>query len=310
MKNTINQFIGSVLVKFYRIKAIPNKNIDINEDKLFFLTGYDKSGTTWMRNALHQINDFSCIGSNQYFDFFDEKPEGVILNTIKNAEERESILNLSAKYFESTFKTDYYNRLVLASKSEASYYGEKSTIQDLNLIAHFFPTSKTIILIRDMRDILVSFAFHFDRKYKNITKNWSRERSKIDENGKIKNDFIEREIQKMKAYYQHIINFENQYQKNLIVVKYEDLISDKGFDYFMKMIKFINNNETEETKIKNAWNKHTFEKLSKGRKPGEKDVTSFYRSGTAKDYLNHLTNEQIDWIERELKDQLSYFNYI
>jgi hypothetical protein len=310
MKKIVKTFIDYFLIKYYSLKPIGSIREDIRGENLFFITGYDKSGTTWMKYTINEIEKFSCVGSNQYFDFYSELPENSILKAIQAAKERESVFNISANHFKSYFASVYLDRIIGVSNKKSLNFGEKSTEQNLSLIHFFFPKAKVIFMIRDMRDIIVSFAFHFDIKYKNKTKNWSQERSKLNADGSIKDDFIEQEIQKIKAYYRHIINY-FKHNSNLIhLVKYEDLIAENGFDHFYKMLQFINSRDVNEHKAKKAWENNTFEKLSKGRKPGEKDEASFFRSGTSKDYVNHLTEKQITLIETELEEQLQYFNYL
>jgi hypothetical protein len=310
MKKTIKNFINYFFEKYHSSKPVANIKKGIKGDDLFFITGYDKSGTTWMKYTLNETDKFSCIGSNQYFDFFKGLPESSIVRAIQNAEERESILKISVTHFKSYFASSYLSRIKGVSNKKSVNFGEKSTSQDLNLIHYFFPEAKSVVLIRDMRDIIVSFAFHFDIKYKKITKNWTQERSKINLDGSIKDDFIVQEIKKIKSYYQHLIEFEKKNKDFVCFVKYEDLISENGFNHFYEMLQFINSRDADELKAKKAWKNNTFEKLSKGRRPGEKDEASFFRSGTSKDYVNHLSKKQIALIEKELEDQLRYFDYV
>jgi hypothetical protein len=263
-----------------------------------------------MKYTINEIEKFSCVGSNQYFDFYTGLPENKIIKAIHEAKERESLLNISANHFKSYFTSIYLSRIKGSSNKHSVNYGEKSTEQDLGLINFFFPEAKSIIMIRDLRDIIVSFAFHFDRRYRNRENNWSSKRSKFNSDGTIKDTFIDREINKLKKYYLHLIEYENKKNGLCHFVKYEELISSKGFNHFYEMLKFINPSDADSQKAKVAWNNNTFEKMSKGRKPGEKDEASFFRSGTAKDYVNHLTKEQIELIEKQLEVPLQHFNYL
>lgn len=313
MKNRIKSLIKYTIQQYHSLKPVKNKTKAVDDTKLFFLTGYDKSGTTWIKNTINDTEKYSCIGSNQYFDFLNTgTPESNILKAVKENKERESILNISASFYKEEFINQYAAKITQISKPTSVYFGEKSTAQDPELINYYFSNSKTIILVRDMRDIIVSFAFHFDRRYKNRLQNWTQQKSKFNEDGTIKDDFIEREVTKLKSYFYHVLNLSERVQETVKFVKYENLISEKGFDSFMEILDYIDDNlsvkPTENFFM--AWENNSFEKLSKGRKPGEKDETSFFRNGLAGDYINHLTPEQIDFIEKELKEPLSKFNYL
>ncbi|RFN60056.1 sulfotransferase domain-containing protein [Marixanthomonas ophiurae] len=313
MKNRIKSFIKYTIQQYHSLKPVKSETKAVDDTKLFFLTGYDKSGTTWIKNTINDINNFSCIGSNQYFDFLNTgTPESNILKTIKENKARESMLNISSSFYKEEFISRYTAKIAQLSKTTSVYFGEKSTAQDPELINYYFPNSKTIILVRDMRDIIVSFAFHFDRRYKNRLQNWTQEKSKFNEDGTIKDDFIKREVTKLKSYFHHVLNLNKGIQETVKFVKYENLISENGFDSFLEILDFIDENSTIKSTedFLAAWENNSFEKLSKGRKPGEKDDTSFFRNGLAGDYVNHLTPEQIRFIENELKEPISKFNYL
>lgn len=313
MKKQIKKAIRYFIQQYHGLK--PNNTFtevlnDPEGQDLFFLTGYDKSGTTWIKQAINDVKHFSCIGSNQYFDYLKATPESQILHTIANSKDKKSVFNISASDYELFFKASYVNKIKTFSKEETRYFGEKSTVQDVNLIHRIFPKSKTIVLIRDPRDIIVSFAFHFDRRNKKQTEVWSQEKSKFEADGTIKQTFIDREVPKILDYYNHLLQAKQAFPDSVIFVAYEDLISDAGFNVFLKLLKFIDADAFTIENAQWAWNQNTFEKLSAGRKPGDKDASSFFRSGTAKDYLNHLSEAQVLKLNELLINPLKQFNYL
>lgn len=309
MKKTVKSLIKYTIQKYHSLKPVDVYKGNTDGKELFFLTGYDKSGTTWIKKTLNEVGGFSCIGSNQYFNYFKGGAESDIIKSIKNSKQQESVLNISANHFKDYFTISFLDKIRKISDKNSINFGEKSTAQDLNLIDYYFPKSKSIVLVRDMRDILVSFAFHFDRRYQFRVNNWTQERSKFNIDGTIKDDFIEREMNKISSYYDHLLEYLEKSNKKVLFVKYEDLNSIDGLDFFIKILNFINIKAVDKVEAEKAWNNNTFEKLSKGRKPGEKDATSFYRSGTSKDYLNHLSHNQITRINSKLDRYLNYFEY-
>lgn len=311
MKKKILKTVDFVIKRYHSLKPINYTSTSIEDRQLFFITGYDKSGTTWMKKAINAIDRFSCLGSNQFFDLMPSK-NGMssFTKNLMDIENENNPFNINKNTFYQLFKDTYKNRIYNLSPKNNMYYGEKSTAQDLKCIKHFFPSSKQVVLVRDMRDIIVSFAYHFDRRYKYRLKNWTPERSKFDENGFIKEDFIKREVEKIKAYYDHLKNhFKDD---NVLFIRYEDLNSGSGEHHFFNMITHIYGKDLGKLKasILKSWGDHTFEKLSQGRSKGEVDTKSFFRSGKSGDFINHLKEEQISFINSELNEHLKHFHYI
>lgn len=53
----------------------------------------------------------------------------------------------------------------------------------------------------------------------------------------------------------------------------------------------------------------SFERMSKGRKPGEEDVTSHYRRGEAGDWRNHLNSEHLKALKERTDDLVTRLGY-
>ena len=64
MKKPIKTFINYFIERYYSLKPIGAIQENIRGENLFFITGYDKSGTTWMKNTINEIDKFSCIGGS------------------------------------------------------------------------------------------------------------------------------------------------------------------------------------------------------------------------------------------------------
>ncbi len=308
MKRKIKKIINYTIQRYHSLNTQTKKKSSISDQNLFFLTGYDKSGTTWIKNCLNDVENISCLGSNQYFDFHLNSPESKLLHSIKENRIADSPYRISTEFYKNSFIQEFLQKTYLLSKKNAIYFGEKSTAQDINLIHYYFPQAKIVVLIRDLRDIIVSFAFHFDRVYKTKTKNWSPTKSKFYNDGTIKDSFIESQANTIKKYYGHLIALQNE---KVIFIKYEDLISENGFYHFKEILSFIKSKsiiDIESHALK-VWEKNSFKNLSKGRNPGEINNLSFYRSGTAGDYKNHFTSHQIQQLNNILGEELTYFGY-
>jgi len=77
--------------------------------------------------------------------------------------------------------------------------------------------------------------------------------------------------------------------KGYVEVRYEDLL-EKPKEEVRRLLEFLGAEASEKT-VKMCVNSASFEKLSKGRKRGQEDATSFFRKGVAGDWRNVFTEQ-------------------
>ncbi|HCR53824.1 MAG TPA: hypothetical protein DIW27_05365, partial [Cytophagales bacterium] len=139
---------------------------------MVFATGFDKSGTTWLMDILNWHPDITCRGSGQIFNFYKDTHflaerggHGVF---VKNTIEARWFGMGGKVWFDEKAVEANFRDFVAASFERfnvkgSKYVGDKSTVQDIGLIRKLYPNAKIICMVRDARDVAVSFAFHFKR---------------------------------------------------------------------------------------------------------------------------------------------------
>ena len=162
-------------------------------------------------------------------------------------------------------------------------------------------------VIRDPRDIAISA--YFSHRYSHQTKHWPElpehraklERLNFEDGLLLDMDFTDRletagySFSPFKAIEEWDYN-----QPNVLELKFEELIADIEGVLF-KAFAFIGllpeNEEGPRLALREAIAKHQFKKLSKGRAPGEEDVTHHYRHGVAGDWKRYFSTRHKQWFK-------------
>ncbi len=141
-------------------------------------------------------------------------------------------------------------------------------------------THRKFIVIRDLRDTLISQYFSFLHSHEMLDSTMQ----------------IQRNVLSEKSISEGLMNiFSRRWMPAVIqaswigsddlMIRYEDLIADEH-QYFRKIVSYCGI-DIEEDKLNNIIENNTFEKLS-GRKPGTEDVTSHFRKGISGDWKNYF----------------------
>jgi len=163
-------------------------------------------------------------------------------------------------------------------------------------------SAKTILLVRDGRDVVVSAYYHFvighDHSPKFLTQEW-RKKLGVSDPENIKEHlpkFIELFFSKMSIggsqlnWAQHLDSFDLD-NEHLHLVKYEDLLDDCQFQ--LRRVADFYNLSISEVKVKEIVDQYNFKRLS-NREAGQEDSSSFLRKGIAGDWKNQFTQEAMD----------------
>lgn len=183
---------------------------------------------------------------------------------------------------------------------------------------HLGPTKyKTIVLIRDGRDVITSAYFHFlmsgERKHGYLVKKW---RSLLGDQDfsdvkKTMPLFIEAfhktfSVGKKNVNWASHVNSYETNSQNVLFVKYENLL-DKPILELERIMKWYEI-ETEKD-IASIVNKYSF-KNQTGRNRGEEQISSFLRKGVAGDWANNFNEEAIQLCETYYGRALRRFGYV
>ena len=179
-------------------------------------------------------------------------------------------------------------------------------------------TIGTIYIIRDPRDVIISFAKHHslsleEAKYTMFAPNayTSHEREK--------NPALA--LRTLTGSWSDHYNSWTKNNKNLLFIKYENLIKNKKSE-LSRIIKFVNNYikiPTSETKINNCINSTTFESMKKYEEKGLFEENSFDKNDKKIKFFNYgkegnwksvLSKELVLNIEEKFQKEMSELKYI
>lgn len=288
---------------------------------VFFVVGYQKSGTTWLMRMLDAHPEILCRGEGRFFGAAwrqkslvksdTTRPPSSLLYAIREAEylrlwiersvwgrngdPREHLDNLSR------MAVDYFLQGELA-KTGKRLVGDKSpllTPETVEEISAVYPEARVLHIIRDGRDAAVSAAHH--------ARNFGRKRQQVEAGEGI---FEEGRLQKLAADWNDRVGrtvedgpklFGDRYAE----VRYEELLT-RPEEEMARILRFLGADAADARRCVDA---ASFEKLSRGRSRGEEDPTSFFRKGVAGDWKDSFTEGDRRVFQREAGDLLVRLGY-
>jgi len=266
---------------------------------VFYVRGFQRSGTNWVCNLLNLHFDVNCTGE------FHLSPLFIAKNKILKKENR--ILAKPKNNF--VLK---YNNFILSLIQEAcnnyKYCGDRTPC---SLDSCYISGTKTILIQRDGRDVLISWIYHLfrinhkfgpqlERKKKLFQKDPNYFESNKHEllnnywTAKISREWNNRII-KDHRFYQNLTVKERQ---NISVIKYEDLIINTD-NIRRDLYKFIGANPDKAKKLDNL--------TTAGFK--EHNPNSHYRLGRTNRWNEYFTKEQSEIFEFNAKEALNLLKY-
>ena len=179
-------------------------------------------------------------------------------------------------------------------------------------------TIGTIYIVRDPRDVIISFAQHHSLSIEEAKYTMFRTDAY---------EFPEREkhpdlaLRTLLGSWSDHYNSWTKNNKNLLFIKYENLIKNKKSE-LLRIIKFINNYVNipiSDTKINNCINSTAFESMKKNEEKGLFEENSFDKNGKKIKFFNYgkegnwksvLSKELVLNIEKKFKKEMSELKYI
>ena len=204
-------------------------------------------------------------------------------------------------------KSEAYKRLLSAGKRDKPFFfiqrGDyKKHIKASNLVDY-----RAFHVVRDPRDMIVSG--YFSHKYSHSTegpwhKNWlvpyRKYLNEVSEEEGLMNEIeIGHSLKMMSSW--------NYDDPNILELKFEDLIANslKIYGHIFDFLQLDVNADELEKIIQ----KYSFKNMSKGREPGQEDVTHHFRRGIPGDWKNHFTNGHIELFKQKWGDLLIQLGY-
>ena len=283
---------------------------------VFFIVGQQKSGTTWLMRMLDSHPEIMCRGEGRFFGASwrqesvkrtdAKRPPSSLYNAVLDAEYLRLWIERSVwsrdddadEHLENLTRmaVDYFLMGEL-SKTGKRMVGDKSpllTPETIKEISALYPEARVIHIIRDGRDAAVSAVHHswnFGRK--RSTKASAKRESYRENPGETRESiFAGNALRRMAAEWgarvgRTVEDGPALLGSNYVEVRYEDLL-ERPNEEMARLLGFLGAAAGEET-VSRCVSAASFERLSKGRKRGEEDPTSFFRKGVAGDWSNVFT---------------------
>ncbi len=279
----------------------------ILDRKLFFVAGQAKSGTTWLQLILDAHPEICCRGEGHLGD--------VLLPALGESMER---YNSYIRHNNSLFKElpDYPtlaygpSRSLLQGACALLLYeqcggevppliGERTpaNITCINLLHEIFPDAHFVHIIRDVRDIAVSFWFHGLR----TNPDWIQSEYGSLESVAVR--LAESWVKMILAVRHGARSMDGAYHEILYEHLHEDF--DKSLRPLLEQLGACVSDEILQT----CRDASAFENVSGGREVGVEDRQSHFRKGVVGDWRDHLepaTAERVSEIAGELIRDFGY----
>ncbi|MCB0502448.1 MAG: sulfotransferase domain-containing protein [Bacteroidetes bacterium] len=163
--------------------------------------------------------------------------------------------------------------------------------------------SNVVYIIRDPRDVYVSYYFYLQKKLKGDLKNINHFIKNIDTYGI--------------SWRDHVNSWMDKLDATDLIIRYEDLIHEP-YENLKKMADFCHLNYDEEL-LRLSVERSSFDSMSKiedskGRpftsKEDEKKASKFVRAGKIGDWKNHLDKDTQQYLENKCKVLMNKFGYL
>ena len=302
-KKAIFRKTARSLVKFVlHMRFHPRQRAFQEGQRIFFVTGRCRSGTTWMANLLNSHQGLFCDQNenqafHQSFEFkhFSDTPI-LLTDSIK-----EYYTQRTLKLLKNGLIT---NLICKCDKPFVRKLGDKSPQQDVSLLLDMFPAATVIIMMRDFRDVCVSTAFHWSRGSGTWKGDFTNSEKKA-----LDNDFLKKLLEgyEKKRDFKSYSGLAYKKPKQVKIVRFEDMKA-KPENTLKDVFSFLGTNDSSSI-VKRCVRLNTFEKLSSGRKPGQEDSENFFRKGTIGDWRNYFSAENIAVFKEVAGDTLVAAGY-
>ena len=173
-------------------------------------------------------------------------------------------------------------------------------------------TNGAIYIVRDPRDIVLSYSSFLDKSVDDTI------------NYMISDEAFEQDIYQnilyrksiMGSWSYHFNSWKNYKSKEIIIVKYEDMVTNTN-DTFLKVLEYLNKNngvEINKEKMLNAIDITSFENLKRlelregfTENPSKKP---FFRNGKIGEWKQKLNKNQIKKIEEKFQKEMVELKYL
>ena len=279
---------------------------------IVWLASYPKSGNTWVRLFLR-----SYLSKDKEVFNINQKPgDQFKINRFPNYKILKEMQISSNNFFEIAKnwitvqeKINLNNKLNILKTHNAlcTINGSKFTNKENTIGA--------IYIVRDPRDVAVSFSHHLGISLTEVVDLMINENHSIYES-----DFVPEKngtgSTLLSSWANHYKSWKNYNLSKILIIKYEDLVN-KTFEKFYEIVSYLNKLqkiEIDERKISNSIGLTKFENLQElEKKYGFEEPTSskaFFRAGKIGSWRRELNNELSKKIEKYFNSEMKELNYL
>ncbi|WP_047864316.1 sulfotransferase [Rubrobacter aplysinae] len=313
---------------------------DGSEAPAFFVVGRGKSGTSWLMRIFDAHPDILCRGEGRFFgrdwkrEDLKSEQVGVPPRSLYGAIRESEYLRYWIERSVWSRGGDLEEHLAGVTRAAADYFleqklaesgkrivGDKTpllTPEFVRDIAEVYPDAKVVHIVRDGRDVTVSAVHHQWNKATDqggslrMTPDATRRREAYRQDPSSTSMFSEDNLRGRARAWRNFVGRASEdgpalLGDNYTEVRYEDLL-ERPEEETKRLLSLLGAKSDEKT-VKQCVEKTSFEKLSRGRKPGEEDATSFFRKGIAGDWKNVFTERDREIFEEEAGDLLTRLGY-
>ena len=280
---------------------------------IIWLASFPKSGNTWMRAFLSSYLYLDLDKENFTFNLLKKIERFPNLNQLNNIGIKpKSFLDVAKSWIPTQNHINLNNKINLLKTHQAFGNFENFPFTDSN------NTLGAIYLVRDPRDVLISYSKHMKQSIDKTLDLVLEDDSK----GNLfegKNSVIG---EMRGSWSQHYNSWKYSNLKEKIIIKYEDLINNP-FDTFSKVISHLNYLfrklsfplETNAERIRKCIQISNFNNLQNlekklGFDENIKSGAFFFNKGTTNQWQDELNDKIIYKIEKKFKKEMKELNYI
>jgi hypothetical protein len=304
------------------------------ETPVFFIVGQQKSGTTWLMRMLDAHPEILCRGEGRFFGrgwrqesvkrIDAKRPPSSLYNAVLDAEYLKLWIERSVWSREDDPDEHVDNLLRIAvdyflmaelSKTGKRLVGDKSpllTPDTIKEISSVYPGARVIHIIRDGRDAAVSAVHHswnFGKRKDTTARREAYLNSPPDTRESV---FAGNSLGRMAAEWAARVGRTVEdgpalLGDNYSEVRYEDLLERPEAE-MARLLGFLGAEAGPGT-VRRCVGAASFERLSRGRKRGEEDATSFFRKGVAGDWKNVFTERDREVFKEKAGELLVGLGY-
>lgn len=272
---------------------------DTKDPEIFFVRGFQRSGTNWISNLLNLHPDISCTGEFHLKHFYTAYRQML--------DRKHGLLKQKPVILERYFEQFISQLIREHNKGKPKVVGDRTPMALNELL---LPNKKYIHIYRDGRDILISWTYHLfriDHKFgqameykKEIFKN-DPNHFEIHKNELMNNHWVNKIATSWnnRILLDHeVINNKEKHGIKVLSIKYEDLLQNTD-TLRNQMYSFLG---VPESKAK---------RLTSLTSPGfkEHNPNSHYRKGESGRWLEYFTDEQLELFEQKTEKALQITGY-